>query len=283
MNKILILPDFQIPDHDQKLFPLIFEFISDFAPDHVFLIGDVLNMTGVATYEPAPHYTISVKDEIDAARPIIEKLELQIRRANSQSKITWIKGNHEYRLERFLARSANAIAEIKINGQYALSIESLFDTRRLNIETVPYQRESRIGNVIIEHGDVARKFSGYTAKAMLESRGESGFSGHTHRLGYHSRTVAGKTMFWIETGSLCNADPEPNYVRRADWQKGFALAYENDGVVFPQLVPIFNSSFVVDGKLYSYERKTAEATKRSRKEQLNKTLSKLANFTRPVL
>lgn len=283
MNKILVLPDFQIPDHDPKLLPLIHEFIGDFKPDHVFLIGDVLNLTGVASYEPHPHYTVSVKDEVEIAKPIIDRLVLVIRNANPKAKITWQLGNHEYRLERFLAKSANALFEIKRDGEYLVSIATLFETRKLGIEVVPYQRESRIGDIIIEHGDIARKHSGYTARAMLDSRGENGISGHTHRVSYHSQTKAGITKWWIEAGSLCNFEPEPHFVRRPDWQQSFVYLYEDEGTIYPTLVPIFNHKFIVSGKLYSYGKMEADNSKREKKAQLNKTLGKLKDLSRGVL
>lgn len=254
MKKILLLSDLQIPDHSEEALELVLQFIPDFRPNLVILNGDLLNFTGVAKYDPIPHYTVTLSDEIETARRIINKVVKIVRQSNPIVEIVWIKGNHEFRLEKFLATHATPVAELKIDGEYLISIEKIFNTKELGIKTVPYQRDFKIGDVIVEHGDLVRKHAGYTAKGMFESRGESGISGHTHRAGYYSRTRAGKTYFWIEQGCLCNLEPEPHYARRPDWAHSFVIAYQNKKQVFPQLIPIFNNSFVVNGKLYSHKK-----------------------------
>ena len=55
---------------------------------------------------------------------------------------------------------------------------------------------------IAKHGNLVRKFSGFTARAELEVEHMNGVSGHTHRAGQYCMTQRGKTMEWTELGGF---------------------------------------------------------------------------------
>ena len=48
----------------------------------------------------------------------------------------------------------------------------------------------------------------------------SGASGHTRRLAKFITRKARRKFFWLETGCLCDLNPE--YVQDPDWCQGFA-------------------------------------------------------------
>lgn len=85
---------------------------------------------------------------------------------------------------------------------------------------------------------------------MLQKRQRSGISGHTHRLAHIMETHSGKESFWIENGCLCNFRFRSPYSRYNDWQNGFTIATYEDGKWHPQIVPIINNEFMVNGKIY---------------------------------
>ena len=59
---------------------------------------------------------------------------------------------------------------------------------------------------VLTHGNVVRKHSAYTAKAMYEQYQSSGVSGHTHRLGRYSKTdMHSRSHTWLEQGPLPSA------------------------------------------------------------------------------
>lgn len=265
----------QIPDHDQELLEVVYNFIADFSPDRLYLMGDQVNMTGVSKYDPAPNYHVSVMDEIHVARHIVQKIVLSARKNNKNAEIVWLDGNHEYRLQRYLASTARSIEELEVDGEQIVSIPNLFQFKQLGIKYVPYLRSvMEKGDVLIQHGTTVRKYAGYTAKAMIDSTGMSGISGHTHRLAFHTRTMMKKNLFWIENGSLCHQEPTPAYTTNPDWSLGFTYAYILKDRMFPVVVPIYNNEFIVEGKIYSQTNQ-----KRQNKPKISQILRKIERFT----
>lgn len=177
--------------------------------------------------------------------------DTMIVRRNGKISIT---GNS--RLFKFIVRQAlgskSPLLDLELDGEEVLSIPHLFKLKELGVEWVPERKSKKIHDFFIEHGDMVRKYAGYTGQGMMERKGSSGTTGHTHRLALVSRTNATKTMFWIESGSLCHSRPSPQYAKDADWQKGFGVMIydKRKKQVYPAVVPIIKNSFMFGGKLY---------------------------------
>lgn len=155
------------------------------------------------------------------------------------------------RLVKYLARNALALAELNIEGERIVSIPHLFNLRELGVKYIGMFDNHKEGDVMFEHGSMVRIKSGYTAHAMIERRGTSGVIGHTHRLSLVTKTMSGRSMFWIENGCLCNLNPTPRYVNMPDWTNGFSIITFIKGVAYPQVIPIINNSFTYNGTIYS--------------------------------
>lgn len=251
--KHLFISDLHIPDHNVDILPLIYTFISDFKPDYLHINGDFLNFTRISKYIPDPDYSISLADEIEIGRSILREIVNRVRSANPDTVIYFKEGNHEFRLQYYLAIHADQLAALTIQGQKVVSLRHLLNFDELNINWISYKDALQIGDVLIEHGDIVRAKSGYTANAMLDRRGMSVIIGHTHRLSYVSRSQFGRQQFAIEGGCLCNLNPTPRYAFHPDWSNGFVIAYQDkvSGTFYPELVPILNNSFIVTSKLYT--------------------------------
>lgn len=250
MEKHIFLSDFQIPDQDDELIDLVYKFILDYKPDHIHLVGDILNLTKVSKYLQDVYDKVSFWDEIQEGRRVLNQLVKVGRKANPKVKITFFEGNHEERLLKYLASKAPELADLQDDGDYMLSLRYILKLKDLGIKWVGYKQDYDEHKLIIEHGDRVRNQSAYTAKAMLDSRGEMGISGHTHRLGMHMKTLARRSIWWIENGCLNKLHHHSPYVKYPDWQQGFTIASYIDGDWFPQLIPIVNKKFFVNGKLY---------------------------------
>ena len=172
-----------------------------------------------------------------------------VRKSNSKAVINWFEGNHEARLTKYLIRNANQVMLLSVEGQEIATIPFLFELKKLNVNYIDMITDFKIAGVTIEHGEIVRKKSGYTASNMLDMRGTSGISGHTHRQAYISKTTT-ETRFWIENGCMCNLQPTPSYVKSPDWSQGFTVAFEN-GELHPFIVPIINNSFFFNYKYYN--------------------------------
>lgn len=250
--KILILSDFQIPDHNIKALNAIYSFIPYFCPDYLIINGDFLNFTEVSSYDKDPYYHVTLADEINEGRQILKKLTSLVRKYRKDAVIYLREGNHEFRIHKYLGRNADALAELQVKGERIVSLPHLFDLHENNIKYLGYRDDFELFNTKIVHGDVARKYSAYTAKAMFEKYYQSGVSGHTHRLGLYWITLRGESYFWIEGGCLCNTDSLYMTHGTANWQQGFTtLTYDaQKKQIYPQLVPIINGSFMYEGIMF---------------------------------
>jgi predicted phosphodiesterase len=252
-ERYLIISDLHIPDVNREALEAIYEFIPDFRPHYLVINGDFLNCTTISNFDPDPYYDVQLSDELDEGREILHKLDDICFRSNTQNKMIFIHGNHEARLLKYLSRNAKALAKLKIGGEYALSFKHLLGFKDLEIDSFEYGDCYPVGeSVVIEHGDMARSKAGYTATGMLEKRGISGISGHTHRAGMIMKKRGKNLNFWIEQGCLCNLNPTPRYIAQPDWQNAFAIGYHDvkNDVFYPELINMFDSQFVYGGKLY---------------------------------
>jgi predicted MPP superfamily phosphohydrolase len=252
LERNLFLSDFHIPDHNRAILQLIYKFIKDFKPDRLHLLGDIVNFTRAGAYEiigEAP----DLGEEINEARAIVYKLAEVARNANRKVEIIWESGNHEHRLERYLARQADSLVSIKDQyGEPLITIPHIFNLAANKIKWIPYRAKVPVGSAIVEHGDIARAKAGFTAQALIDRRGRSGFSGHTHRLAMVTRKQGDDVKFWIENGCLCNLNPTPSYTVDPDWQNSFSVAYHDieKDILYPFPILIQENSFYWEGRVY---------------------------------
>jgi hypothetical protein len=111
---------------------------------------------------------------------------------------------------------------------------------------------------LLAHGDESRLFSmaGATALNLAVKTNKSVICSHTHRQGImrQSYGFGGKqtTLTGVEVGHLCDIK-KMSYLKEniANWSAGFAVVYEQDGVVKPELVSFNNDgSFIAEGELW---------------------------------
>ena len=112
----------------------------------------------------------------------------------------------------------------EISSLEALTMENLLHLKELNIQYKDQFANVKLHQFLVEHGSVVRQQSAYTARAMLEKRGMSGISGHTHRMGAHYLTNMAGSYAWFENGCLC--DLHPDYVvGQPNWMNGFSIGH----------------------------------------------------------
>jgi hypothetical protein len=255
LERHLFLNDFQIPDHNQKLIQIIRgDFIPDFKPDFLHLLGDIVNFTQASKYDKPVDYKISLGDEIKIAKEVVYSLVKAVRKVNPKCKVYWYQGNHEQRLEKYLSRNAEALAEIVDDfGEPIVTVPHLMNLKAHDITWIPYYESKMVGGYELEHGDIARMKAGFTAQAMIDRRGHSGISGHTHRLAFVTRNQGGDEKFWIEAGSLCNHNPNPRYVKKPDWTGGFTVAIldKKTRILHPMPIMFQKNQFAFNYKIYS--------------------------------
>lgn len=239
-NKVLFISDIHCPYQDPIALKAIYSFMDWFKPKEIFIMGDLVDFYAVSSFNKDPERALKLQHEIDEAIDILE----EIRNHSLKSKITFIKGNHEIRLKKYLWSEAKELDSLR-----ALKLENLLNFDKFNIN---YEDRGilRYKNIIVKHGSVVRKFSGYSAKGEFEKNGMSGISAHTHRLAQYRHTNELDSFIWTEAGCLCSLDAEYMEGETANWQQGFAIGYfkEKSDRFLIETIPIISGKAMYGGK-----------------------------------
>ncbi len=213
-EKSIFISDLHIPFEDKNAVMILKGFLRWFSPKYVFLVGDIIDFYNISTFDKNPERENRLQNDIDRTFEFL----IDIRIICPNAKIVYLEGNHENRLLRYLWKHPE-IANLR-----ALSIENLLNLEDMNIEYKNCKESCIFHGFSIEHGDLVRKFSGYTAKSQMEKRGISGLSGHSHRLSMHYMTNMSGELVWVENGCLCTKDQE-YLIGIPNWQQGWSVGY----------------------------------------------------------
>jgi hypothetical protein len=161
------------------------------------------------------------------------------------------EGNHDERARTYLSKYAPALAE---SG--AFNMENLLDFNKFGVELLPTFYKVAPG-WITTHGHLGgismSRIAGNTALNAAKKFQASVVIGHTHRMGIssHSFGYGGdivKSVTGMEVGHLMDMKMA-QYLKQAtgNWQMGFGLLTVEGQHVKPEMVPINQGRFTVDG------------------------------------
>lgn len=228
MNRFVVLSDIHFPYQDNKALNAVYSFLKNKEINTIVLNGDILDMYDVSSFDKDPSRINSLQQELNLAYKFFKKL----RELQPKAKIVFIRGNHEYRIERYLRKHPEL---------FSLDALKLPNLLRLSEFDIGYKDKAyKLGNLKITHGSVVRKFSAYSAHAEMDKNDCSGISGHVHRLGCYYKQTPSRYLAWYESGCLCDIHPE--YIDEPNWQQGFLYGYVDKDSFAVTPIPI------VDGK-----------------------------------
>lgn len=241
-EKSVFMGDVHVPFQNAPSLLALRRFMKAFMPDRIYLVGDIMDFYAVSSFDKDPERITGLQDEIDQTIQLLST----IRREHSNTKIIYLEGNHEARLQRYLYKHP------EISSLNALSMNNLLSLRALDIDWIKQTTSHIYHKFIIEHGDIVRQQSAYTARAQLEKRGLSGLSGHTHRLGTHYHSDMSGDYVWCENGCLCELNPE-YVVGKPNWLNGFSVGYfkhGRDNRFSIEQIPIIKGKIMYAGEEY---------------------------------
>jgi UDP-2,3-diacylglucosamine pyrophosphatase LpxH len=247
----VLLPDFQVPYHDPKMVKALIRFIGDTQPDRVVHVGDFLDAPEPSRWNKgaAGEYAGTLQASLDKATAILDELQAVF----SGPKVLK-KGNHDRRIEEYVKRYAPALGPLR-----ALEFESLIEAEKYGIEVVDGLYEVAPG-WIVAHGDEGSlsRSAGGTAAGLANKFGVSVACGHTHRAGlvpvatgYNGRV---RSRWGLEVGHAMDVK-QAGYLKggSANWQQAFGILRVKGRTVLPELVPVVDKRFVVDGAVYEWK------------------------------
>src|SRR5207253_10422988 len=94
----------------------------------LILNGDFQDFWEISSYDLTPRTGKEFRSEIEIGRSVLRSF----RRSLPHARITWIEGNHEFRLRKYLIQNAR-----ELYGLRGVSVPDIFDLKRLKIEYVP--------------------------------------------------------------------------------------------------------------------------------------------------
>lgn len=258
MNKVLVMSDWHYPFMDMKAYDIITKYAKDiYKPNYIILGGDLIDLYSLSLFDKNPERASNLEDELNGLKEILSGL----RKKFPKTKIYYLEGNHESRLQKYLWRHP------ELSSLSALKLDNLLDLKRLKINYIgtspDYWKKDAghlvLGDFVIMHGDNrlngARysQYSGYSAKNTMMTFQNSTMQGHTHRLGLVFNSSIYKQIMGAEVGCVCLIPGTSN------WQCGM-LTYEFDDKVttIPRLYYIKNGTMFLDGKKYSSSVKNKE-------------------------
>lgn len=242
LERILFIPDCHVPYHDVLAFDLMMEAAKDFKPHHIIILGDFVDFYSVSAHDKNPMRKKRLEDEVAQAIDAMWR----IKTLNAKT-YTYIAGNHEDRLTRYLMQKAPELYGV-------VDIKSTLALEKLGFDYIPYRSHHKIGKVFATH-DTGK--AGWNAhKLAIDAFHRSVVIGHTHRFGYMIQGDAsgdkhvGAMFGWL--GDAKQVDYMHNINVLKDWALGFGVGYLNpkNGYVYLVPVPIVNYSCVLNDTLY---------------------------------
>ena len=239
-KRVLFVSDIHCPYQDDDALSAMYKFTDWWKPDKVFILGDLVDFYAVSRFSREPERVLKLQEELDEAVKVLK----EIRKHAGDVKITFLRGNHESRLKRYLWSNAQELDCLR-----ALRLESLLKFDELKIK---YEDRGilKYKGIIIKHGNLVRKFAAYTAKGEFEKNGLSGISGHSHRLAQYRHTNESDSYVWTESGCLCKLTADYLEGQTPNWQQGFSIGYfkENSDRYLIETVPIVHKKSMYGGK-----------------------------------
>lgn len=184
MHTTLVCPDLHSPFQDQRAWNTFLAVARATKPDTLVIIGDFADFLSISA-----HSKTSVQNENLKAEVAVVKQDLKrIKRLNIP-RVVYCGGNHEYRLDRYLANNARELDGL-------ISVRSLLDIDELGFEWVPYKQSIQIGKMHYTH-DIGRCGVNAARQSVLDFGNNITF-GHCLPLDYDVATPDG----WVKLSEV---------------------------------------------------------------------------------
>ena len=246
-TKIVVLPDIHVPAHNKKLLWAVLEFLNDYKPHIVVLIGDVADVFALSRWPAPPRVVKNMQKELDQTRRLVDK----IIEVSGCIHVFYIMGNHEDRVYRYLTDPAAGVANIVDfdTREPILSFHALMGYKPGDPVTFIYDLQEKGGygggiyvndDLMFHHGYIVRPNPGSSPRADADNTGHSTGHGHTHRAGFSARETTSGVIRAYEFGHL--VDPEHPYLGYANllnnWHPAIGAGMIVGGKVHMKVLPI---------------------------------------------
>lgn len=241
LRRILFVPDTHAPAHHPPSWNCMLRAAKVFRPNEVVVLGDFVDADTISAHARTKAATHSrLIDEVRPVRALLHQLETL-----GAQKLQYIMGNHEYRLERYLAKEAPALDEL-------VNWDTLLKLTENGWGITPYKKTYQLGKLNLTH-DVGQAGANAHRGAGQAFMGST-VIGHTHRMAYEVRGRIGRRPYVTAMFGWLGEPDAIDYVHEArarEWVHGFGIGWHDTstGMVHLQPVPIVDGKACVLGRL----------------------------------
>ncbi|MHA1252655.1 MAG: hypothetical protein ACTSRP_21895 [Candidatus Helarchaeota archaeon] len=239
-KKIVALFDVHIPENIDLT--NVLKFISDFRPNYLVLGGDLMHLNYFSKWaEMRPNDLAGDKfnQDVKITNKFLDALD---KRVKSDCKKYFIIGNHEERIDRFIAKFPYLDKILNLRRELYL--------KDRNYKIISINQYAKIGKIYFIHGHYTNK---YHANKHLSVYHKNIRYGHTHT--YQVESEASPIDFHrrlaINIPCLCHINPDYLKNKPNRWVNGFYYAFVSSNGNFYEHIPIItNGKFLAGGKIY---------------------------------
>lgn len=219
----LAFGDVHVPHQNDEAVEIVRRVTERLKPDLVVCLGDLLDCGQFSSHPPTHGMPDSdYVDDLKQANMLLDRLQA------SCGRLIMVEGNHEYRLDRWAAATAEG------RGAYSMLAPRVQLTKgRSNYTYVPYGSVSGRyphyalnSRVIAVHG---WSYARHATKQHLQiSQGKSVIHGHTHRADasiIQNIWSPGRIIQARSAGCLCKPIPLYGTGRPVEWVNAFIVGY----------------------------------------------------------
>jgi len=212
IKKVLLIGDLHSPFHDKRAIQVTYHHAKKEKVDAVFINGDLIDFHVLSFHEKDPDRRIPLSEELEITREILTNM----RKVFRGIPIYYIPGNHERRMERYLANKAADLL-----GVEEFRLDVLLRLGEIGIEYIPYRSKTYFGKLLVDHGDRMVGTGGVNPARNARLRYKrSVVVNHFHKLTVDSgRIYDGGVLTCWSNGCLCEL--EPGYMEINEHVHGF--------------------------------------------------------------
>lgn len=201
-NNILLISDLHIPYHDIQALTVAIEYGKKEKVNCIFINGDLVDFYQISRFVNVERGK-GVADEIELAKEILDIFNREF----PNVPIYFLLGNHDNRLELYLANKAPELLDVA-----EFRLEYLLEAEKHNMTVIKDTTLVKIGKLAVTHGHLLLKgiFAPVNAArgSFLKAK-KSVLIGHVHKISTHSETdIDGKIITCYSTGCLCQLSPD---------------------------------------------------------------------------
>lgn len=239
IKTVIVLPDLHLTDKCPRDYLPVKRFIKEIRPDEVILLGDFMDIESLSAWDYDKKRLMEnkrYKREIVRANEELDFLQ------KYSKKVTYLEGNHEDRINRYLDKNPEMEGMIELEESLNLSKRKIVFHKMNDLY--------RVGDMHFTHGMWTSK---YNANKHLTELGCNVCYGHQHKTqtSFQNQAMA-KPIMAYALGTL--GDKKPDYLknRPGNWINQFGMFYYNQSTGNFNMYPvnIIKNKFIWNGKVY---------------------------------